>query len=250
MRTRPLAILAAVLLAGCSSGTVPTPSPSPVPSPTPAAFTLDVVPPEEPPEVRMAIPGQHVCFLVVLTDEASASSPVAITATATGATIRDIKPAQLASGTVGEVWVVPDPATEETTAHVTISATRAGITRTIERSLKVFPMADERASDAKPYFDRWLAWLIAAHPELGITQATAWTPEFVSTLLVVSHYAYWSEDWEVTILWHNMIAPYDWTEIQMRHRWTESVPSLAFRVDSVSGATAPHAVAPPDVVVR
>ena len=72
----------------------------------------------------------------------------------------------------------------------------------------------------------------------------------MSTLLVVSHYACWSEDWEATILWHNMIAPYDWTEIQMRHRWTESVPSLAFRIDSASGATAPQAVAPPEVVVR
>jgi hypothetical protein len=47
-----------------------------------------------------------------------------------------------------------------------------------------------------------------------------------------------------------MIAPSDWTEIQLRHRWTESVPSLAFRIDSVSGNTAPHPVDPPDVVVR
>jgi hypothetical protein len=111
-------------------------------------------------------------------------------------------------------------------------------------------MADERAADARPYFDRWLAWLIAERTELGITEATSWTPEFVSTLLVVSHYAYWSDEWEATILWHNMIPPYDWTEIQLRHRWTEAVPTLAFRVDSVSGDKAPHEVEPPEVVVR
>jgi hypothetical protein len=54
----------------------------------------------------------------------------------------------------------------------------------------------------------------------------------------------------MTIAWHNMIAPYDWSEVHLRHRGTESAPSLAFRIDSVSGATPPHAVEPPEVVVR
>jgi hypothetical protein len=263
MRT-PVLLLVSLVAAACTTAAAPTaspgptptvaPSPSPTPSPTPApsaaAFTFDIVPPEEPAAVRMAIPGEGVCFLVVVSDPSASPAPVAITASATGATIRSIEPASLTPGTVGEVWVVPDPATEEATAHVTFTATRGGTTRTIERSLPVFPMVDERAADARPYFDRWVAWLIAQHPELGITAETAWQPEFVSTLLVVSHYAYWSPDWEIAVLWHNMIAPYDWTEIQLRHRWTESVPSLAFRIDSVSGATEAHAVEPPEVVVR
>lgn len=50
--------------------------------------------------------------------------------------------------------------------------------------------------------------------------------------------------------WHNMIAPYDWTEVYLRHRDTESKPSLDFKIDSVSGKTAPHAETPPDAVMR
>jgi len=263
MRT-PVLLLVALVAAACTSGTTPSsspapsptappstaPAPSPTPEPSATTFAFDVLPPETPAEVRTAIPGQGVCFLVVVTDAATPSEPVTISATATGATIRAIEPQSVTPGIVGEVWVVPDPSTVETTAHVAITATRGAVVRTIERSLPVFPMIDERAADAQPYFDRWMAWLVAEHPELGITATTAWQPEFVSTLLVVSHYAWWSQDWEVAVLWHNMIAPYDWTEIQMRHRWTESAPSLAFRIDSVSGDTAPHAVEPPEVVVR
>ncbi len=73
---------------------------------------------------------------------------------------------------------------------------------------------------------------------------------FVSTLLVVSHHAYYSDAWEMTVAWHVMIPPYDWTEIHLRQRGTEARPSLAFRIDSFSGKTSPHAVEPPEVVVR
>jgi hypothetical protein len=250
-----VALLGAVLLAGCTAAApspspTPAPSPTPSPSPTPAAFTLDVFPPEEPPEVRTAIPGEGVCFLVVVTDSSPAGLPATITATATGAKIRSIEPAELKPGVVGEVWVVPDATTVEARASVTITGTRGDVTRAVERSLPVFPMDDGRRADAQPHFERWMAWLAAEHPELGITEATTWTPEFVSILLVVSHYAYWSDEWEATVLWHNMIPPYDWTEIQLRHRWTETAPSLAFRIDSISGTTTPHAVTPPEVVVR
>lgn len=100
------------------------------------------------------------------------------------------------------------------------------------------------------HFERWAAWLAAEHPEVGITADTTSEPVFVSTLLVVSHYSYWSEDWEMTVAWHNMIAPYDWTEVHLRRRGVDIAPSLAFRIDSVSGATQPHAVLPPEFVVR
>jgi hypothetical protein len=246
---RFLGLACVVVLAACSAAGT-SPSPSPLPSPSPGAdFTIDVIPPEDPPEVRMAIPGQKVCFLVVV-NTADTSTPVTISATATKAKVTLIQPAELAVGVVGEVWVVPDASSSEATASVTITGTRGGVTKTVERSLPIFPMEDERAADAQPYFEYWVAWLAAEHPELGITADTTWDPTFVSTLLVVSHYAYWSEDWELTIAWHVMMPPDDWSEIHLRHRGTESAPSLAFRMDSWTNKTEPHAVTPPEVVVR
>ena len=268
VRSSSVAILLALSLAACAGTAAPSPSPSPVPSrerpvqpstgpsPSPSVAPADsdlallVLPPEDPPEVRTAIPGQRVCFLVVLEDRTGSSDPATIAATAEGATVEAIEPAELVPGVVGEVWVVPDPATTETTASVTITASRGGDVLSESRSLPIFPMADERGADAQPHFERWLAWLIAEHPELGITADTAWDPEFVSILLVVSHYAYWSDEWEMTIAWHNMIAPYDWSEVHLRRRGTDPAPSLAFKVDSVSGGTEPYAITPPEVVVR
>lgn len=256
MRAIPFAgLAAALLLAACAAG---GPSPSPSPSPTPSAspspavadFTIEVTPPEEPPEVRAAIPGQHVCFLVVVKDESSSPTPVAIAATAEGAEVGTIEPVELTPGVVGEVWVVPASATTETTASVTITATRGSASVSATRSIPIFPMADERGADAQPHFERWIAWLASAHPELGITADTEWDPEFVSTLLVVSHYAYFSDEWEMTIAWHVMIAPDDWSEVHLRKRGVDVRPSLAFKVDSVTNATEPYAVEPPEVVVR
>jgi hypothetical protein len=236
-------LASAVLLAACTAG-------GPSPASSAADFAIEVTPPEVPPEVRAAIPGQRVCFLVVLADDGGSPAPVTISATADGAEVGTIEPLALVGGVVGEVWVVPAPATAETTASVTITATRGSITKTETRSIPIFPMIDERGADAQPHFERWVAWLASAHPELGITAATGWEPGFVSILLVVSHYAYFSDQWEMTIAWHNMIPPYDWSEVHLRKRGVDVRPSLAFRTDSVSGATEPHEVEPPEVVVR
>jgi hypothetical protein len=258
MRTRFLPLLAAlVLLSACTSGgptsTTPAPgTPTPAPgTPTPAGeFSLLVVPPEEPVEARVAIPGERICFLVVIEEQDGGGGPVTVTASASGASVIDVRSASLEPGTVGEVWVVPDASSVETTATVDITANRGGVDRTEHRSISIMPMADERAADAQPYFERWVAWLAANQPQLGITLDTVWQPTFVSTFLVVSHYAYWSAEWEMVVAWHNMIPPSDWSEIYLRHRDTEAQPSLAFRIDSVAGNTEPQPVGPPAEVMR
>jgi hypothetical protein len=183
-------------------------------------------------------------------DPAGGTSPVAITATAEKAAILDITPAALAPGVVGEVCVAADPTDIETTGSVTITASRDRLTKSVARSLPLFPLDGDRAADAAPHFERWVAWLAAEHPELGITAATTWEPVFVSTLLVVSHYSYWSEDWELTVAWHNMIPPHDWSELHLRRRGADMAPTIAYRQDSVSGGTEPREVEPPAEVVR
>lgn len=248
---RRLSILVVFALSACSAASGPTSSPSPpTASSTPAPdVALQVFPAEEPTAIRMAIPGSKYAFLVTV-EGAAAEAAATITASATGARIVEIRPSQLRPGAVSEVWVVADATTAETTGSVTITATRGGSSKSVTRSLPVFPMTDERAADARPYFERWTAWLATSHPELGISASTEWQPVFVSTLLVVSHYSYWSKDWEMTVAWHNMIPPSDWTDVFLRRRGSETAPSLAFRIDSVKGNSAPHPIDPPKDLVR
>lgn len=242
-----------LVAASCGGATGPSPvasSPAPPASPSPGPFSLEVLPPEAPTANRMAIPGSRYALLVRADAADGDTSPVTVSATATKASVLAILPASLVPGEVGEVWVVADATTQEASGSVAITASRGGITRTETRTLPVFPMPDDRAGEARPYFERWVAWLAEAQPELGITTATDWEPVFASTLLVVSHYSYWSTDWEMTVAWHNMIPPYDWTDVFLRARRTETAPSIAFRIDSVSGQSPPHPIAPPDTVVR
>jgi hypothetical protein len=116
--TRIAALAAAALVAAaCSSaGAKVSPTavpPTPTPTPATADFTIQVLPAEDPVEGRPAVPGQKVVFLVVVTSPGN-EEPVTISATATGGKVFAIKPADLKPGVVGDVWVVPDAATEET----------------------------------------------------------------------------------------------------------------------------------------
>jgi hypothetical protein len=242
--------LAALALAVVACGSSASPSASPAASgassASPAAsaeFSLQVLPAEDPVQGRPAIPGEKVVFLVVVTSPDN-DAPVTISATATGAKVFDIKPAELKPGVVGEVWVVPDAATEETTITTSFTATRGSVTHTDQRTTKIMPFEDSRAEEAQPYFDMWVDWLAANHPEFGITRSTKWESSYVLALLIVSHYAYFSDEWEMKVSWHIMIAPDDFTEVYLRHRGDETAWSHAFRMDSFTNKTPPHEITP------
>jgi hypothetical protein len=203
--TKLLALVAAsIVVAACGGSAatpslspappVPTPSPSPSPATAGADFTIEVLPAAEPAEGRPAIPGEKVVFLVVVTSPGT-DQPVKVGATVKGGTVDRISPAELKPGVVGEVWIVPGAATEETRITTEITASRAGVTRTASRTTVIMPFEDDRAPQAQPYFDLWVGWLAANHPEFGITTATRWESSFVLALLIVGHYAYFSDDW-------------------------------------------------------
>jgi hypothetical protein len=280
MKALPLAAL--LLFVGCSAGTLPSPTPQPTPDPTPSPNPspspapptpapssppsptrgplpspvvtpmpspdpsgVIVLPAQVPVEARVAIPGERVCFLIVISDELAGAT---WTADAFGATIL---PGGKTGSAVDELCVAPDPTLVETTAQVTITVDVAqGDPLTVERTITVWPETDGRANDARPYFERWIAWLATNHPELGITNDTVWQPSFVSTFLVVSHYAFWSDEWEMVIAWHNMIPPDDWTDVFLRRRGTDQLYTIGFRQDSVSAVSEPHAAQLPDVLIR
>jgi hypothetical protein len=249
--TRISALAAAALVAAACTGSgataspsaAPTPTPSPSPSAAGADFTIEVLPAEDPVEGRPAIPGQKVSFLVVVTSPGN-DEPVTITATATGAKVTEIKPAELKPGVVGEVWVVPDAATEEATISTDITATRGGVVQTEKRTTRIMPFEDDRAEQAQPYFDMWVDWLAANHPEFGISKSTKWDSSYVMALLIVSHYAYFSDEWEMKVSWHVMIAPDDFTEVYLRHRGTDTTWTHAFRMDSFTNKTTPKEITP------
>ena len=237
------ALVALAILATSLGGCVVTPKPAP--------FTLAVAPAEEPVELRYALPGQRSIFLVNSPDQGQGDGAIRISATAPGATI-DIAPTQLYPGKVVEVTVVPGQIdADEGVIAVTITGSRNGLTRTVERSLPVWAETDGRADDAGLIRDLFVPWLARAHPEFGIDGSTKWVGTIAgSRLLVVSHYLYLNEEWELAVEWHVMIAPHDWATMYLRHRFTEMRPSFAAKIDSVSGRSGIYQTQPPAEIRR
>jgi hypothetical protein len=231
---------------------------------TPAAFTMSVVPAE----MNDTIVGQRCVLLVTVEDDPASSGDeeaVTITATANDADIT-IQPQQIAPGEVCEITVVPqdvgeiipDDNTDEPYGQgheilVEITGQRSGAEETATVSFNLLPGDDQLEPYATEMRDRFIPYLAANHPELGITEETPWTPSIVKPhILVVSHYLFFSEEWEMGLMWHIMIPPYDWTRIYLRHRYDHVAPQYGFEISSVAAdpPEQPHEYEVPEEVDR
>ena len=198
-----------------------------------------------------SIAGQHCVFLVVITDEREECVlPVAVSARAPGAQVV-IYHEDIFEGEVAEVVIIPAQASIGTTIEVTITGNRGDASDEKTISFEVAEGEDDRQEYAEELLDKFVPWLAENHPELGITVDTAWNGTMVSPVwLVVSHYLFFSDEWEVHIEWHVMIPPYDWAKIDLRHRFDELAPSYAFEISSLDAGSEPIAIAVPETVWR
>lgn len=221
-----------------------------------SAFHINVIPetPEDingEPFFKYSIAGQHFVFLVTITDEGQESEvPVHISATATGAEVV-IYYEDIFEGEVAEVVVIPAPASIGQIIEVTITGTRGSASDEKIASFEVAEGEDDRQEYATELLDEFVSWLATNHPELGITADTTWNGTMVSPVwLVVSHYLFFSEEWELHIEWHIMVPPYDWAKIDLRRRFDELAPSYAFEISSVDAASEPVPMEVPETVWR
>ena len=236
----------------------PRPSRQPLPTATPTSaptglMVVTVLPAEDPPEARPAIPGERVCFLVLVDDRDTDDGEITFAAAGDGLTIDRVPQTVPAPGEVAELWVTigPHEGTAEKIATLEVTITHGGadpVDWVETRSIIVYPETDQRAPTAEQYVDFWIDWLALERPELGIDETTEWESTFVSMLLIVSKYAYWSDEWEMVVAWHEMIPPDDFTEVYLRRRDSEEMYRLVFRQDSFSGGSAVHQIDPAELI--
>lgn len=209
----------------------------------PVPFSIRVAPSD----FQVAIPQQRVVVLVRIRNARPVDAPVILRVRATNAWVSG-RPIAVSGGRVVYVPIVPRT---EGTVHVRIVGTRQGLTVRRSFEIEVWEGEDGLRGRATELRDRFVAWLAAERPELGIDVTTRWHPTIVwPYLLEVSHYLFFTRDWEMGLSWHIMIAPYDWTTIYLRPR-DAMRPAVAFQIDSVSDAGAvPHPIDPPAEVMR
>jgi hypothetical protein len=247
-------VLTIMMGAACSPAATPDPTPTPTTTPptptiipTPAPFQISVLP-----ELYKgnSIPGQKCVFLVTISDDRSIGLPVTISAAAPGAEVT-VRQNTILEGQVAEVAVIPAKSSAGNDIVVTITGSRDGFSQEKTTSFKVLDKEDLRGQDAAALLPKFTSWLAANHPELGITNDTKWEGTPVSpTILIVMHYLFFSEEWEVHISWHVTIAPSDWAKIDLRHRSDQTKPSYAFEISSRSAGEQPHAIEPPATIWR
>lgn len=214
-----------------------------------ATFSMTVVPTSLRGD---SIVGQRCVFLVTVADKEAAANggAVALSASASSADI-DIDPLEILPGEVAEVTVTPQTPSVGTTVELTIQGARDGSTVEEDVSFAVAEGEDDRATYAAELRDRFVSWLATEHPELGITEDTEWQGTMVSPVwLVVSHYLFFSDEWEMHVEWHVMIAPDDWAKIDLRRRFSETKPSYAFEISSVSAEDEPRETEVPEEAWR
>lgn len=218
------------------------------------AFDLAVVPSRVD-----AIAGQRVVWLLSLArDDRPQDGAVILTASAPDAQVTPAS-ATLTPGQVVEVTVVPEALAavsdesqpREAVLALRLSAARGSDHHRVVAAQRVLVGEDTVRDEAVQRLQRWTTWLATAHTELGITPTTDWAPTPNKPVwLGVSHYLFFSPEWELGLSWHVMVAPHDWSRIYLRRR-TELAPSFAFELGSVSDpAGVPVAIEPPAVVDR
>jgi hypothetical protein len=213
-----------------------------------AAFHINVVPQQVSGD---SIAGQRCVFLVTVTDDGELSGlPVTISATAAGGDVV-VYQQDIVEGQVAEVFVTPAQSSVGKTVKVTITGTQGSSTDKEVVSFAVAEGEDDRGEYAVELLDRFVTWFAANRTGLEITGDTVWDGTMVSPVwLVVSHYLFFSDEWEAHIYWHVMIPPYDWARIDLRHRFDELAPSYSFEISSLNASSLPVAIEVPETVWR
>jgi len=221
-----------------------------------ASFSMEVIsrpftPLKGEEEALMAMVGQRVVFLVVVEDTGEGDEygkAVDISATVSGAEVSVDNPA-IEPGEVAEVTVIPDQASVNKTLTIIINGNRSGFKQTETVEIEVIDGEDDLGEVALQMRNKFVPWLAINHPELGITSETEWIGTIVNPrILVVMHYIFYSENWEMYVTWHVMIPPHDWTKIYLRPRFTETKSTFAFEISSVQGEEEPHSIEIPEWV--
>jgi hypothetical protein len=116
--------------------------------------------------------------------------------------------------------------------RIEVEARSTHCTRRLPLDVKVVAWDVGDGGESPQKRDEFLAWLNAEHPELGGFSSSGWSSyQTYPEILIVEHWTFLNERWEMRVCFHVMIPPHDWSMVRLRSReaWD---PVLAARRDS------------------
>lgn len=209
-------------------------------------FTMTVKP-----DSMQAIADQKCVFLVKVEnriDGRAMKDAISISINPSGNVI--INPASLKSGECGEITITPSTTDIDKTLYYKVKAKREGFEQQETIGIDVVSGTDQLGNTAAQIRDRFVTYLESDHAHLGINSNTEWSGTIVTpTLTIVANYLFFSENWEMGLSWHVMIAPNDWAKMYLRKRNSDK-PSHAFKISSLSGTNDPKPSSVPSKITR
>jgi hypothetical protein len=209
----------------------------------------------EPEFVQGVIPGERCVLLATVEGQTGDGGPVALAALTSQGQVT-VVPDVIRQGEVAEITVVPgDVGIEEIPIEVTVLATRGQVVREHRVSTVIVPWEDSISDTARAILGVFTSWLDDERPDLEIGPASEFEGTVVAPrLLVVTHYAFFSDEWEIGLAWHIMVPPKDWAQMYLRPR-DRMTPTEAFELASWSMALENdrveiQAIPPPEEVTR
>jgi hypothetical protein len=182
--------------------------------------------------VNRMIPGQRPAFLLEATGDAG--DEIQLTGETSLEGISVVLPASVEAGTVAEVWVDIPATSEEEPFTITVDARRGDVERTVTVSATAIPGTDDVNETALDIAEVFLREVGGQHGlPTEVSGLTGGTP--IAGLLVVTHYAWFTDAVEIDLAWHIMVAPQDWSELVVRPR-DALRPTVAYRLSSWSTA--------------
>lgn len=199
------------------------------------ATTLEVV--RSPEFVNRLISGERPLALVEVSGDAQAG-PVELSAESSidGMAVR-LEPSSIDVGQVAEVWVDVPVVDRDVSFTVTVTASQGDEEASVLVGATAIQGVDDLADTAEQIVQVFLDEMGDEVPGLPASagELTGGTP--IAGLLVVTHYAWFTPEYEVGLAWHIMVAPDDFAELYVRPR-RSLVPTRAFRIGSWSTALA------------
>jgi hypothetical protein len=152
-------------------------------------------------DIVYSIPGQKCLFLVTVEENQTCigSKPVTVSTTSPDCEVA-IFPQSITFGQVAELTVMPTKANIGKNVTITLQGERQGLKQTETITVEVIKGENTLELEAASMRDKFTQWLSTTYPELGITSETTWTDTIVNPrILVVMHYIFLSEDWEMYV---------------------------------------------------
>lgn len=161
-------------------------------------------------------------FIVSMTSEQNFSGSVQLSLTADPALHADLTQTTLTrDASVAEITIRPDDSAKIKNHTIMLWATHASKTTAVSLEVEMFDWEQSDTATVQAKSMEFIEWLRVNRPDITGLDDNDWFIYITyPQILIVEHWTFLNDDWEMRVCFHVMIPPDDWSMIRLRNRGT------------------------------